>query len=342
MRSAITMLTVGMTLIVLVTAATAGADGVAERRQRVLAASEAGAEGMPVLRKALRDGSFMVRRAAVRGLASIGAPARAALVQALTNKDPVVRRAALVALASDPDLDTMPCLTTALADDEVYVRQVAIHLLVAVEPRTDEVIALLQKAEQDEAPQVHRPAALALVALDPDAEPFELKPAETVSLRERPEMADQVERIITALEMRLPREGWKFRRDTRRQGHWQDWFAEGYDDTDWSDASIEIAWTTGYVGVGWYRRQIELPPRPEHLAAELLFEGVDESAWVWVNGVFVGGQDIGPGGWNRPFRVDVTDQLRWGALNQITVRAMNTGSAGGIWKPITLEALALK
>jgi len=342
MRSATTMLTVGLMLIVFLTAGIAVADGVAERRQRVLAAHARGVKGMPVLQRALTDKSFMVRRAAVRGLAALGAPAEAALARALTNKDPVVRRAALIALAGDPDLDAMPCLTRALADEEVYVREIAVRLLVAVEPRTDQVIALLQKAEQDEAPQVHRPAALALAALDPDAEPFEIKPVEMVPLRERPEMADQADRIITALEMRLPREGWKFRRDTRQQGHRQNWFGEDYDDTDWSDASIEIAWTTGYVGVGWYRREIELPPRPEHLAAALLFEGVDESAWVWVNGMFVGGQDIGPGGWNRPFRVEVTDQLRWGALNQITVRAMNTGSAGGIWKPVTLEALSLR
>jgi len=37
----------------------------------------------------------------------------------------------------------------------------------------------------------------------------------------------------------------------------------------------------------------------------------------------------------------VTDLLRWGEENQVTVRAMNTAAAGGIWQPITIMALKL-
>ena len=159
-------------------------------------------------------------------------------------------------------------------------------------------------------------------------------------LRDRPDIA--ADRIEASLTFPLPRDDWRFRADTRQQGHRDGWFAVDYDDSGWDDISIEQAWATGYIGVGWYRREIELPERPEHMAAELHFEGVDESAWVWVNGVYVGGQDIGAGGWNVPFRVDVTDQVRWGETNQITVRAMNTAAAGGIWRPVRLEALTVR
>ncbi|MFP4248253.1 MAG: HEAT repeat domain-containing protein [Armatimonadota bacterium] len=325
-------------------AAAAAPDDVAERRAEVVDAAARGAEALPLLQRALRDDNPMVRRAAIRGLISLGAPAEDAVRGALGNDDPLVRRAALMAVIGEPAPDDLPRIETALEDEDASVREIAVRLLLAMDSATDRVVELLEMAEQDDAPRVHKPAGLRLAELDPEAVPFEVDPPDTAPLRERPEMADRINKIETVFEMRLPSEGWRFRTDTRQRGHREEWFAEDYDDSDdeWSDAEIETAWATGYVGVGWYRREIELPERPEHMAAELLFEGVDESAWVWVNGEYVGGQDVGPGGWNRPFRVDVTDRLRWGDVNQITVRAMNTAAAGGIWKPITLEALAVE
>jgi hypothetical protein len=82
--------------------------------------------------------------------------------------------------------------------------------------------------------------------------------------------------------------------------------------------------------------------RPAHLAAEIAFEAVDESAWVWNNGVYVGCHDIGPDGWKEPFRLDVTPELQWGKKNWIAVRVLDTAMAGGIWKPVSIEALQLK
>jgi len=66
---------------------------------------------------------------------------------------------------------------------------------------------------------------------------------------------------------------------------------------------------------------------------------VDECAWVWVNGQYVGQHDIGPVGWDQPFRLDITKNVTWGQKNQITVRAMNTAMAGGIWRPVVIEVL---
>ena len=94
-----------------------------------------------------------------------------------------------------------------------------------------------------------------------------------------------------------------------------------------------------YTGVTWYRRTFDLPEAPENFAVDIAFGGVDESTWLWVNGEYAGDHDIGPGGWNVPFRRDVTQLLRWGETNHITVRAMNTAHGGGIWKPIDIEVL---
>ena len=338
MRTGICLLCV--TLVT--TACVASADNVAQRRQQVLDAACRAEGGLQVLQRGLRDRSPMVRRAAIRGLVALGPAGEETVVGALDNRDAVVRRAALMALAGVPTADALPHLRTGLKDDDVYVREAAVALLMAIDPANEDVLSLIRQAADDESPRVHAPAGRRLVALDPEMKPFEPEPVDRVLLRDRPEMADRQEQIVTALQIRLPREGWKFRTDTLRKGHRENWYEAGYDDSDWQEMEIETAWMTGYVGVGWYRLDLELPAEPEHVATELLFEGVDECAWVWVNGTYVGGQDIGPSGWNRPFRVDVTGELRWGEVNQITVRAMNTTGAGGIWKPVTLEALALK
>ena len=121
-----------------------------------------------------------------------------------------------------------------------------------------------------------------------------------------------------------------------------DWAGVDFDDSQWATISIEQAWQKAgydYVGVAWYRRWVELSPKPDCVAAELVFKGVDECAWVWVNGVYVGDHDLGPSGWNLPFRLDVTDELKWGEKNLIVVRAMNTVGAGGVWRPVFLDVL---
>ena len=139
-------------------------------------------------------------------------------------------------------------------------------------------------------------------------------------------------------------DGWRFVLDPLRAGHRQGWYEPGFDDTGWETIGIEQTWQEAgheYIGVTWYRRAIEIPPVVEHLAVDLHFGAVDESAWVWLNGVYVGQHDIGPSGWDDPFRLDITEEIRWGTTNQITVRAMNTAFAGGIWQPVTISVLEL-
>jgi hypothetical protein len=74
----------------------------------------------------------------------------------------------------------------------------------------------------------------------------------------------------------------------------------------------------------------------------LHFDAVDESTWLWVNGGFAGVHDIGPQGWTKPFRIEVTNLVKWGADNQVTVRVLNTKAGGGIYKPVTLRAYSVE
>ncbi len=143
-------------------------------------------------------------------------------------------------------------------------------------------------------------------------------------------------------ETRLPPTGWRFAADPEGVGRDRHWYRPDWNDGDWrDDVPIETSWQNHleqpYHGAAWYRREIELPELPPWNRAYLIFEGVDEQAWVWVNGRFVGDHKMGPSGWNVPFRLDVTDALTQDTVNQIAVKAANTAKAGGIWQPLVLH-----
>ena len=320
-----------LTIVLQYSSAQAEAD-VATRRAQVNQAATLGAAGLPTLENALKDENGLVRRAAVRALIELGPMAKTALVTALKADDPIVRRTALFALAGTATSEAVPYLAQVLADPDPLLRETAVQILLNINPRDDKVIALLKQAAKDEDPDVQRPAFTAL-------SPFQIEPREVTLLRDRADIADHVARITTLAQFPLAKETWRLCFDKAETGHTLAWQTEKYNDNAWETTPIGTHWASGYIGVGWYRTKLDLPAKPTHLAAELVFEGVQESAWVWVNGVYVGCQDIGPRGWDRPFRLDVTQELRWGASNQITVRVLSTAAAGGIWKPITLEIL---
>ncbi len=141
----------------------------------------------------------------------------------------------------------------------------------------------------------------------------------------------------------LPKEGWRFSLDPSEKGDPEEWFSPTFDDSEWASIAIEQAWQKAgydYTGTAWYRRTVSLPQKPaDMVAAQILFGAVDETARVWLNGAYVGEHDLGLKGWDLPFRLDVTEAVRWGEENQIAVCVGNEKSAGGIWKPVTLLVL---
>ena len=298
----------------------------------IQAASRGGDSAVAALREGLSDPNPVVRRTASRLLAAMGRPAEGALHESLGNEDALVRRTALRALCgmSEDVSRRISVLGEALGDPDRSVRLYAVTHLAAIRPRTDAVQAVLRQAEDDEDDAVRTVASTALWPFHRDV----------VSIRDRKDWDHDVA-VVQAIS--LPKADWRFCLDPTRLGHRNDWYAPGFDDSDWDMIEIEQAWQKAgyeYTGVTWYRRWIEIPAKPKEFnAVEICFGGVDESAWVWLNGEYVGDHDIGPSGWNRPFCLDVTDKIKWGEKNHIAVRAMNTAHAGGIWRPVTLEVL---
>ena len=282
----------------------------AARRSGLLATTVSG-EATPTAAAAfLSDRDPLVRRAAVFCLARYGQDALPQLTQALGNADPLVRRNAALALGGCGPA-ALDALRGAAKDTDPLVRHGAVAALANLDPQSVKAFELLQRAAGDANDMVRKAASQAVA---------------------------QYTEVLQGI--RLPREGWRFKLDPAGVGEENGWFHVDLVDSEWTDIEIEKAWGDcghkGYVGSAWYRRTVELPENPGGTHAVLLFGGVDECAWVWVNGEFAGAHDIGPTGWDKPFRLDVSKLLNWQDSNQITVRAMNTGHAGGIWRPVTI------
>lgn len=302
----------------------------AARRLALLQAPDQGKEVIPALVKALQDPHPVVQNTAARMLTEQGDAGRAALLEALNHANAVVRRVAVLATGGLSPERSLPLLKAAIGDQHPFVRRTAVDVLISVRPRAPEVVELLNAARQNANDAMRQ---LINKALWPFHRNF-------VLIRDRKDWDHDV-RIVQTIP--LPKEGWKFHLDPQRSGHLEGWHEAEFDDSAWDDIAIEQVWQDAgydYIGVAWYRRTVDLPAKPEKFTAvELRCLAVDESAWVWVNGVYVGDHDIGPEGYDREFQVDATEQLKWDGPNQITIRAMNTRGAGGVWKPVQIEVL---
>ena len=105
------------------------------------------------------------------------------------------------------------------------------------------------------------------------------------------------------------------------------------DDSNWAEIDIGQAWEdqgySGYDEGAWYRARIEVNAeegRPVHLA----FGGVDNNAYVYVNGSFVGEHH----GWNTPFILDISEAVKYKGQNVVAVRVYDGMEMGGIYGTI--------
>ena len=110
----------------------------------------------------------------------------------------------------------------------------------------------------------------------------------------------------------------------------------------WKNIKMGVWESQGYAdydGVAWYTIKFTMPEKIDSNAVEIAFDAVDEAAWVWLNGVYLGSHDIGPDGWRESFAMDCTNEIRWGKENILTIRVNDTAYAGGIYKPVRVDIL---
>ncbi len=305
--------------------------GPVERREEALRAKDP--ETLPRLEELARDESPLVRRAAIRSLGTLGEPARALLEKAFAeDADALARRTALRLLAPRSSGEALQkLLEKAARDPGELVRIAAVEETGRAPEPPQWCIALLERAKEDDSPRVRNLASRRLW-------PYQ---APVASARELPEFQDI--HLNTAKTEPLPLAGWRFATDPAQSGHLHQWQKPGFDDSGWSPIHIGKPWQEfghAYEGVAWYRLRFTLPEKPNFAAVDLVFEAVDESVWVWLNGEFVGAHDVGAGGWNQRFAIHAAPHLQWNGENQLAVRvAKRKGTHAGIWKPVFLEIL---
>ena len=311
--------------------------GVAVALAVFMASSAVSAESarLQELRSRLEASSGLPRRQVARQILEFGQEANALVLVLMQDQDLVVRRNAHRNLRARFGDQALAYYEKALQDGEALVRTVAVEDLIAWQPRSDQVVALLMRAAKDSDNGVRKLAG----------DTFWNFHRSYTTLRKRPDWDHD---ITVKFQQELPQSGWRFMTDPGSNGHIEKWYAADFDDRAWHETIIGKWWHEAlpekvgqYEGVAWYRLDFTAPAAPDYdyNEAVLHFQAVDESTWVWVNGQYAGELDIGTSGWNVPFDIEVGSMLKWGGKNSIVVRVLNAAGAGGIYKPVEFQVL---
>ena len=145
----------------------------------------------------------------------------------------------------------------------------------------------------------------------------------------------QLTTSLFAAEFALPAE-WNFALDPKNEGEKLKWHIPGVKN-DLKKIKIGFWESQGYIydGYAWYETSFKLPANAVRGGrVEVVFEGVDEDAKVWVNGMLMGNFSAG---WNASFSVDVTSAMKLGEANILIVKVLDRMYAGGIWKPVKIK-----
>lgn len=149
-----------------------------------------------------------------------------------------------------------------------------------------------------------------------------------------------------------PLDSWVFKTDELDKGVSEKWFAVDADESDWRPVEVPSFWRESgphTQGFGWYRITFKIPADWKGRSLRLMFAGVDEQAWVYVNGKLVKEHTVKSEKatiaslWETPFTVDVKPELlNYGGDNVLAVRVQNDRGSGGLWRPVLARAVESK
>jgi hypothetical protein len=264
--------------------------------------------------------SPLIRRRAVRALEKLGKKALPVINKAMKNDDSGVRRIALNILAQKNAINS-DVLSLALQDPVAEVQLAAVRIIEA--NGNSKQFDLLKLAMKSQFLEVRNNASEALMPTGTNNE----------SVRANADFP-----FVKIESLKLPFKGWKFKLDQDNNGYIKQWFRKKNFST-WNKIEIGKSWEKAgynYDGIAWYAVDFTLG-KDKYDAVELKFSAVDESAWIWLNGKFVGKHDIGSEGWNKAFIIDITNAIKPDNKNTIVVRVKDTRGAGGIWKPVYID-----
>ncbi|MCR9246820.1 MAG: hypothetical protein NXI31_17445, partial [bacterium] len=148
---------------------------------------------------------------------------------------------------------------------------------------------------------------------------------------------------LTAKKLDLPR--WRFRMDPNDEGRAASWHDPATDVTTaaWRTLRAGSHWESQgddlqhFTGIGWYRVDFDITDDWHDLPARAVFEGVDDSFEVWLDGDFLGqfGDPL------KKITIWLEQQVQeLGPLatgrHTLVLRVVDHAGAGGLWKPVWL------
>ncbi|HLQ38968.1 MAG TPA: hypothetical protein VK348_14255, partial [Planctomycetota bacterium] len=167
----------------------------------------------------------------------------------------------------------------------------------------------------------------------------------TAQRRLTPATVATIRALLSEKKIDLP--VWRFRTDSKDEGSKANWQDPKTDTTtaDWRDLRAGAHWENQakdlehYDGIAWYQIAIEVPADWRDQDARAVFEGIDDSAIVWLNGEEVGrfgDPATGKTVWLERSVAELGRKLRPAERNVLTVRVVDHVGAGGLWKPVFL------
>ena len=255
-----------------------------------------------------------------------------AIQTGLKDVDPVIRKKALYELYAEKGIDAADTLKQMAGDPDKGIQLLIIACIKDInnlEIRNDLAKYVSENAASDE---LKRDARRLLSS-------FTLSKT-NVRLKDNPTYDHEV---TTAEKITIPDDNWLIIKDVIENGHEHGYHKKDLDEKGWQKIRIG-AWEQQcigtYDGIAWYRIRFKAPEKAQGVVgAELYFQGVDEVAWIWLNEIYVGQHDLGPAGWDIPFFMNISDEIKWGEENLLVIRVHDSAFAGGIWKPIELHIL---
>lgn len=134
----------------------------------------------------------------------------------------------------------------------------------------------------------------------------------------------------------LQNENWKF-----HLGEEPDAWRKDYDDTSWTEVILPHDWSVrkdfsknyssgmGYTtgGIAWYRHTFFLPEEYKGKNVQILFDGIYKNGSIWCNSYYKGYRPYG----YATFGIDITEEVRFGEINEISVRVDHSEMADSRW-----------
>lgn len=148
--------------------------------------------------------------------------------------------------------------------------------------------------------------------------------------------------LVTALPVM-----WDFTTDPYNNGLFEQWYLPAATNPSkspsWKKMSTTSSWeiqglqddqARGYNGYAWYQTTATIPAEYEGKKLTLFIGAVNNKAWVWVNDKLAGSVPFHEYWmrWKYHHEIDLTDYLKAGQTNTITIRVWNDQDAGGIFR----------